>query len=201
MDLDVAAFSSAPISAVMLSVTSLVDDDHLSARFVGFHDAMCLANLFKPEYARRLGLETTLLHIPRDLLERHIRQREPRRAEHEAPEESQADSARHLQERFEIGDGREPTQPPREARAATAPHSMASESRMVLLPTRSSTASICFASAIRFDRPPGVERLDTGEGHGPWEKDCSVPRRRSGRRSGQRKRTARNEPLCSSLSL
>ena len=103
--------------AYIVSQRSAVDDHDLAAGLVGLHDAMRLVDFLE---ARRLGPEPALRHLPRDVLERHVGQRETRRAEHEAAEEGEIDAARHLQERIEILDRREPAQPAGEARAAAA---------------------------------------------------------------------------------
>src|SRR5262249_10772964 len=98
---------------------SIVDHHHLAARFVGFHDAMRLADLVEAEDPGRLRLETPSRHLYSNLLERHIGQRELRRAEHEAAEEREIDTAGHLQQRIEVGNRREATQPARQAGATT----------------------------------------------------------------------------------
>src|SRR5215468_2527979 len=82
---------------------SIVDHHHLAARFVSFHDAMRLADLVEAEDPGRLCLETPSRHLCGNLLERYIRQRELRRAEHEAAEEREVDAAGYLQQRIEVG--------------------------------------------------------------------------------------------------
>src|SRR5262245_42571495 len=81
---------------------------------------MRLADLLEAEYARRLCFETACGHLLREFLKRHVGQREARSSEHETAEESEIDTARHLQERIEVFDRCEPTQPACEAGAATA---------------------------------------------------------------------------------
>src|SRR5947208_3660681 len=76
-----------------------VGHHHLPAGFVGLHHAMCFADLLEAEHPRRLCFKTTRRHLLRDFLKRHIGQRETRRAEHEAAEEGEIDTARHLEER------------------------------------------------------------------------------------------------------
>jgi hypothetical protein len=56
-------------------------------------------------------------HIVRNGLERHVRQGEARRPEHEAAEETEVDAARHLQQRIEVGHRTESAEEAGQARA------------------------------------------------------------------------------------
>src|SRR5262249_44926409 len=96
---------------------SAVDDHHLPAGLVGLHDAMRFADLLEAEDPGGLRIEAPGRHLFGDLLERHVGERELRSAEHEAAEEGQVDAAGHLEERIEVGDRRESSQPAREAGA------------------------------------------------------------------------------------
>src|SRR5262249_61882263 len=98
----------------------LVDDHHLAASFVGFHDAMGLTDLPEAEDPGWLRLEPPRCHLFADLLERQIGQWELRSAEHEAAEEGQVDAAGHLQERVEIGNRRQTAEPACQAGATTS---------------------------------------------------------------------------------
>src|SRR5215472_532674 len=122
---------------------------------------MGFTDLLEVKHAGGLGLEPARRHLLSNLLQRHVGQREPRRAEREAAKEGQVHATGHLQQWVEVLDRREPGQPTGEA--CTAPRrSMARESRMVLLPTRSSTASSCLASAMRLERSgPSSSTRDT----------------------------------------
>jgi len=64
------------------------------------------------QYARVIiDIEPTGGCVFRNLLQRHIRERETRCSKHEAAEEGQADATRHLQQRVEIRDRIEPAEP------------------------------------------------------------------------------------------
>src|SRR5271165_2679702 len=102
----------------LLSRWLIVDDHHLSAGLVRLHGPMRLADLLEAEDARRLRLEAARRHVLGDLLQWDVGKREARGAEHEAAEEGQVNTARHLQERVEVGDRREPAQPAGEAGAS-----------------------------------------------------------------------------------
>src|SRR5207253_7620393 len=85
--------------------------------------AMRFADLLEAKHAGRLGLEPARRHLLRNFLQRHVGQREARRAEHKTTEEREVDTTRHLQQRVEVLDRREPPQPTREApTAASAQH-------------------------------------------------------------------------------
>src|SRR5437870_12708954 len=136
---------------LVVSGREILADHPLPAGLIRLHDAMRFADLLEAKHAGRLGLEPARRHLLRNFLQRHVGQREARRAEHKTTEEREVDTTRHLQQRVEVLDRREPPRQP--ARHARPPRrSMARESRMVLLPTRSSTASSCLASAMRWER-------------------------------------------------
>src|SRR5262245_6329607 len=99
---------------------SAVEHDHLSAGFVCLHYAVSFLDLIEAEGSDRLDVEPTGRGISGDLLKRHVREREARRAENEAAEEGQVDAARHLQQRVEVGDGIETAEPAGETGAAAA---------------------------------------------------------------------------------
>src|SRR5215510_11657789 len=85
---------------------------------------MRLPNVLEAEHSGWLGLVATCRHFFGDGLKRNIREGKPRRAEHETAEEGQIDAACHLQERVEVSDRGETTQPASEAGATTpAEHS------------------------------------------------------------------------------
>src|SRR5437660_34555 len=90
---------------------SVADHDQLSASLVSLHGAVRLTDLVEAEDTNRLDVEPTGGCVLRDLLQRHVREREARRAEDETAEEGQIDAARHLQQRVEVGDRIEATQP------------------------------------------------------------------------------------------
>src|SRR5262245_6890790 len=97
--------------------------DHLSIGLIRLHDAMRLADLLEPEDARRLDIEPAGRSVRSNLLKRHIRERKAWSAEHEAAEESQIDTARHLQQRVEVGNWIEAAEPAgKTGTAATAKH-------------------------------------------------------------------------------
>ena len=98
----------------------VVDHDHLSAGFIRLHDAVGLLDIFEAEHSCWLRPVTACLHIGRNTLQRNVRQGEARLPEHEAAEEGQVDTARHLQQRIEVGDRREAAQPTGQA-SASAP--------------------------------------------------------------------------------
>jgi hypothetical protein len=99
---------------------SAVDDDHFPVGLVGLHDAMSLTDFVEAKDPRRLGVEPASRNVLGDFLKRDVREREARCAEHEAAEEGQIDAARHLQERVEVGDGIEATEPSGKAGTAAA---------------------------------------------------------------------------------
>jgi hypothetical protein len=72
----------------------------------------------KPNTRVGLAFRPPGRHLLRDLLQRYVGQRETRRAEHETAKEGEVDAARHLQQRVEVLDRRQPAQPTREAGAA-----------------------------------------------------------------------------------
>src|SRR5262249_53482999 len=102
------------------SWVSAVDHDHLSAGLVGLHDAVSFTDLVEAEDSDRLDVEPTGRGLGGDLLKGHVREREARRTEDEAAEEGQIDTARHLQQRVEVGDGIETAEPAGETGAAGA---------------------------------------------------------------------------------
>src|SRR5215831_5322109 len=71
------------------------EHDHLPLGLIRLHDAVRLLDLLEAEHARRLRAVAARLHVGRDRLEGHVRQREARLAEYEAGEEGQVDAARH----------------------------------------------------------------------------------------------------------
>ncbi|MEJ1977159.1 MAG: hypothetical protein WDN49_14630 [Acetobacteraceae bacterium] len=77
-------------------------------------------DLIEAEDPDRLHVEPAGSGVRGDLLQRHVRKRKARRAEHEAAKESQVNAARHLQQRVEVGDRVEPAEPAGKAGAATA---------------------------------------------------------------------------------
>src|SRR5438445_9915146 len=84
---------------------------------------MRFAYLLEAKHAGRLGLEPASRQWWRNCLQRNVGQREARRAEHKTTEEREVDTTRHLQQRVEVLDRREPPQPTCEARtAASAQH-------------------------------------------------------------------------------
>src|SRR5262245_48752886 len=80
---------------------------------------MGFSNLLKAEYSGWLRLVAAGRHLFGDGLKRNVRERETRRAKHEAAEKRQINSAAHLQEGVEIGDGVETTEPAGQAGATT----------------------------------------------------------------------------------
>src|SRR5215813_5921912 len=102
---------------------SVANDDHLAASLVGLHDAVSLTDLVEPEDPGRLDVEPAGRSVRSNLLKRHIRERKAWSAEHEAAEESQIDTARHLQQRVEVGNWIEAAEPAgKTGTAATAKH-------------------------------------------------------------------------------
>src|SRR5947209_16435148 len=76
-------------------------------------------DLVEAEDPDRLDVEPAGRCVFRYLMKRHVRQREARRPEHEAAEESQIDAARHLQQRVEVGNRIETAEPA--GKTGTAP--------------------------------------------------------------------------------
>src|SRR5437016_4520184 len=92
--------------------------DKLPIRLISFHHSMRLPNVLKAEHSGWLRLIAACRHLFGDGLKRYVREWKLRRAEHEAAEEGQIDTACHLQERVEVGDRIEATQPASQAGAA-----------------------------------------------------------------------------------
>src|SRR5580704_7759062 len=111
---------------------------------------MRFPDILKAKHAGWFCFVSTSGHLLGDGLKRNVRQGKARVAEHKTAEEAEMDTTRHLQQWVEVGHrGKPPRNPARHARPPR--RSMARESRIVLLPTRSRTASICFRSAMRSD--------------------------------------------------
>jgi hypothetical protein len=76
---------------------------HFATGLVRFHHSMRFTNLLKAKYPDRFRLVTTGGYLISDGLERNIRQRKARLAEHKTAEEAKVNSARHLEEWVEVG--------------------------------------------------------------------------------------------------
>src|SRR5215467_9730918 len=139
---------------------SIVDDHHLAAGFVGFHDTMGLTDVLEAEDPAWLRLETSGGHLFGNLLERHIGQWELRGAEYEAAEEGQVDAAGHLCERVEIGDRRQATKPPGQAGATTpAQHVEGVENGAVADEVEHRIELLGFGNSMRKVRPLCLDAL------------------------------------------
>src|SRR5262249_26238737 len=90
---------------------SLVNDNHFAASLVFLHGTVRFADLVEPEDPGRFDVEPTRRSVRSNLLQRQVRERKARRAEHEAAEERQIDAARHLQQRVEVGNWIEAAEP------------------------------------------------------------------------------------------
>jgi hypothetical protein len=66
-----------------------MDDDHFSAGLIGLHNPVRFVDLVEAKYAGRFDAEPPVGHLVCDVLERHVRQREPRRSEDEAAEKGE----------------------------------------------------------------------------------------------------------------
>src|SRR5215510_9680639 len=80
---------------------------------------MRFPNVLKAKHSGWLRPKSACRHFFGDGLKRNVREGKLRRAEHETSEEGQIDAACHLQERVEVSDRGETTQPASEAGATT----------------------------------------------------------------------------------
>src|SRR5262245_18542509 len=80
---------------------------------------MCLPDGLKAEVSSWLRFIAACRHLFGDAPKRNVREGKLRRAEHEAAEEGQIDAGCHSQERVEVSDRGETTQPASEAGATT----------------------------------------------------------------------------------
>jgi hypothetical protein len=80
---------------------------------------MRFPNVFKAKYSGWFCFTATGGHLIGDGLERNIGQRKPRIAEHKTAKEAEVDTARHLQQRVEVGHRIKPSQKARQAGAPT----------------------------------------------------------------------------------
>src|SRR5882724_12634144 len=111
---------------------------------------MRLPNVLKAEHSGWLRLIATFRHLFGDGLKRNVREGKPRRAEHEAAEEGQVDAACHLQERVEVGDRIETTQPASQAGATTpAQHPEGIKDGAVADEVKHCINVLCFSDAFR----------------------------------------------------
>src|SRR5262245_48480223 len=112
---------------------------------------MSFANVLEAEHPGRLRFVAARRDLFGDALKRNVGEREARGSEDEAAEEGQKTPLDICSSGLKSLIGASPpSQPARHARPPR--RNMARESRMVLLPTRSSTASSSLASGMRLDR-------------------------------------------------
>src|SRR5205823_13572890 len=91
--------------------------NHFATGLVRLHHPMRFPNILKAKYAGWFRLIATSGHLISDGLKWNIRQRKARFPEHKTAKEAEVDTARHLQQRVEVGHRSKPSQKARQARA------------------------------------------------------------------------------------
>jgi hypothetical protein len=123
---------------------------HFATGLVRFHHPVRFPNILEAEHSRWFRFIATSGHLIGDGLKWNIRQREARFAEHKTAEEAEVDTARHLQQRVEVGHRIKPSQKARQAGAPTpSKHGEGIQDRAVADQVENGVDPFPFGDALR----------------------------------------------------